>query len=346
LNILRALKLFEMSSKKFKALSLHDKFVDSFFFNKWRFKGFNGNRLSFFYHLLNCEIPRNNIIIGHINLLPIIIIFKLRKSKAKYSLITHGIEVWEKIGIITRLLIKYVDEFISVSEFTKNELAKNYCVNEEKIVVLKNSLSPEFTIPHNFIAPKYLVDRYNINDRKVVFLLSRISKNDRYKGYLNVIEAISKIKSDIPNILFIIGGKTEETELTVIKRKLVKLNLEDYVKIIGYVEENEVIDHYLIANVFAMPSKKEGFGIGFIEAAAAGISVIAGNEDGSKEALLNGELGRLINPDDITQLALEIKNAILNGVDKKELQNKVFENYSFNVFLSGLERILNVKNDV
>jgi glycosyltransferase involved in cell wall biosynthesis len=180
----------------------------------------------------------------------------------------------------------------------------------------------------------------------VVFLLSRISKEDRYKGYLNVIEAISKIKSDIPNIVFLIGGKTEESELTFIKRKIVKLNLEDYVKIIGYVEENEVIDHYLLSNVFAMPSIKEGFGIGFIEAAAAGISVIAGNEDGSKEALLNGELGRLINPNDVTQLTLEIKNAILNGVDKKKLQNKVFENYSFNVYLSGLERILNAKNDV
>jgi asparagine synthase (glutamine-hydrolysing) len=346
LNILRALKLFEMSSKKFKALSLHDKFVDSFFFNKWRFKGFNGNKLSFLYHLLNCEIPRNNIIIGHINLLPIIVIFKLRRSKAKYTLITHGIEVWGKGGIIIRLLMKYVDEFISVSEYTKNQLAKNYCVNEEKIIVLKNCLSPDFTFPHDFNAPKYLVDRYNINDRKVVFLLSRISKEDRYKGYLNVIEAISKIKSDIPNIVFLIGGKTEESELTFIKRKIVKLNLEDYVKIIGYVEENEVIDHYLLSNVFAMPSIKEGFGIGFIEAAAAGISVIAGNEDGSKEALLNGELGRLINPNDVTQLTLEIKNAILNGVDKKKLQNKVFENYSFNVYLSGLERILNAKNDV
>ena len=340
LNILRALKLFEMSSKKFRALSLHDKFVDSFFFNKWRFKGFNGNRLSFIYHLLNCEIPRNKIIIGHINLLPIIIIFKLRRSKAKFILITHGIEVWEKRGIILRLLMKYVNEFISVSEYTKNELAKIYGVNEEKIFVLKNSLSPDFTLPQDFNAPKYLLDRYNINDRKVVFLLSRITKEDRYKGYLNVIEAISKIKSDIPNVVFLIGGKTEEAEFAFLKRKIVKLNLEDYVKIIGYVEENEVIDHYLIANVFVMPSKKEGFGIGFIEAAAAGIPVIAGNEDGSKEALLNGELGRLVDPNDITQLTLEIKNAILNGVDKKELQNKVFENYSFNVYLSGLERIV------
>jgi glycosyltransferase involved in cell wall biosynthesis len=346
LNILRALKLFEMSANKFKAISLHDKSIDSFFFNKWRFKGFNGNKFSFIYYLFNCEIPRDKVILGHINLLPIIIIFKLRRSKAKFTLIAHGIEVWKHRGIIISFLIKYVDEFISVSEYTKNQIVKVHGVNEEKIFVLKNSLSPDFTLTKDFKAPKYLLDRYNINDRKVVFLLSRISKDDRYKGYINVIEAISKIKSDIPNIMFLIGGKTEETEFALLKRKIVELKLEDNVKILGYLEENEVIDHYLISNVFAMPSKKEGFGIGFIEAAAAGIPVIAGNEDGSKEALLNGELGRLVDPNNITQLVLEIKNAILKGVDKKELQNKVFENYSFNVYMCGLERILNFKSKV
>jgi asparagine synthase (glutamine-hydrolysing) len=233
LNILTALKFFEGSSKKFKAVSLHDKFVDSFFFNRWRFRGFNGNRLSFFYHLVNCEIPRDNIIIGHINLLPIIIIFKLRRSKAKYTLIIHGIEVWRKRGIIIKWLMKYVDEFISVSEHTKNEFIKNYCVNEEKIIVLKNSLSPDYTLRQDVYAPKYLLDRYNIHHKKVVFLLSRISKEDRYKGYLNVIQAISKIKSDIPNVVFVIGGKTEETELAFIKRIIMNLNLENYIKIIG-----------------------------------------------------------------------------------------------------------------
>ena len=45
-----------------------------------------------------------------------------------------------------------------------------------------------------------------------------------------------------------------------------------------------------------MPSMKEGFGIVFIEAMCIGLPVIAGNKDGSVDALCNGKLGILVDP--------------------------------------------------
>jgi glycosyltransferase involved in cell wall biosynthesis len=47
-----------------------------------------------------------------------------------------------------------------------------------------------------------------------------------------------------------------------------------------------------------MPSNGEGFGIVFLEAAASGLPVIAGNRDGSIDALAEGALGTLIDPED------------------------------------------------
>jgi len=50
--------------------------------------------------------------------------------------------------------------------------------------------------------------------------------------------------------------------------------------------------------VFAMPSTGEGFGIVFLEAMACGCPVLAGNCDGSADALADGKLGELVDPVD------------------------------------------------
>ena len=61
-----------------------------------------------------------------------------------------------------------------------------------------------------------------------------------------------------------------------------------------------------------MPSEKEGFGIVFIEAMFYGKPVIAGNKDGSVDALCNGELGLLVDPGSVTEIATAIKKMLVN----------------------------------
>ncbi len=82
----------------------------------------------------------------------------------------------------------------------------------------------------------------------------------------------------------------------------------------GYIPEEELNDHYNLCDVFAMPSKGEGFGIVFLEAMACGKPVLAGNKDGSVDALLGGKLGALVDPDDVAQIA-ETLIAILGATE-------------------------------
>jgi glycosyltransferase involved in cell wall biosynthesis len=76
---------------------------------------------------------------------------------------------------------------------------------------------------------------------------------------------------------------------------------------LGFIKEEELAQHFLLAGTYIMPSQNEGFGIVFIEAAFYGLNVVAGNMDGSKDALLNGQLGFLVNPNE----SREISQAIL-----------------------------------
>jgi glycosyltransferase involved in cell wall biosynthesis len=74
------------------------------------------------------------------------------------------------------------------------------------------------------------------------------------------------------------------------------------------------VDHYRMCDVFAMPSKGEGFGIVFLEALACGRPVIAGNCDGSRDAVLDGELGFLVDPDSPEAVAAALMDVLDESV--------------------------------
>ena len=62
-----------------------------------------------------------------------------------------------------------------------------------------------------------------------------------------------------------------------------------------------------------MPSRNEGFGIVFLEALACGRIVLAGNRDGSVDAVLDGELGVLVDPDDTKGIATSLIALLTEG---------------------------------
>ena len=79
-----------------------------------------------------------------------------------------------------------------------------------------------------------------------------------------------------------------------------------------------------------MPSTGEGFGIVFLEAAAAGLPVIGGNRDGSVDALADGRIGRLVDPssqDEIADAVVEALEGRGRG-DPAEVERFRFENFS------------------
>jgi glycosyltransferase involved in cell wall biosynthesis len=91
-----------------------------------------------------------------------------------------------------------------------------------------------------------------------------------------------------------------------------------------------------------MPSKGEGFGIVYLEAMACGKPCLGGNQDGALDALVQGELGVLVNPDDIDEIAQaliqilqgEYPNALLYQPER--LRQAVIEHFGFEIFQQQL----------
>lgn len=304
------------------------------------------NKFYFILNLfLNILIFKPNIIFcAHINFSPLCFFIK-KIFGLKYIIFTHGTEVWDIKNNLKLKSLKFSDKIISVSLYTKEKIQHQINFPEEKFFILPNVVDDKKFFPKD--KSSYLLERHNLSqDFKIIFTLCRLSSKEQYKGYDKVIEALPEIIKIFPNTKYILGGKGDQNEINRVRQLINKLNLKNTVILTGEIADNELNDYYNLCDVFIMPSKGEGFGIVFIEALACGKIVIAGNKDASKEAILNGELGILVDPDNI----IDIKNTILDIFNKKIdkrffnkyfLREKVLENFSYNKFEEKFKVLIN-----
>ena len=90
-----------------------------------------------------------------------------------------------------------------------------------------------------------------------------------------------------------------------------------------------------------MPSKKEGFGLVFIEAMFYGKPVIAGNRDGSVDALGNGDFGLLVNPNEVVEIAAAINQVFENQQAYIPNREKVLNRFGYKEYKDNWTKILN-----
>jgi phosphatidylinositol alpha-1,6-mannosyltransferase len=322
----------EKKIASFQALSMYDHLPDTNYVSNEDFIGYKGNRISFAISALKKGSSADTIIMSHINLLIFGWLIHKISPKKRIILFGHGIEVWDNLKKWKLKFIQDHCEIWAVSKFTALQLIKQN-VSKKNIKILNNCLDPHFKTPTLFSKPDELLNRYQLtNNQPVLFTLTRMSHQEQYKGYDRVIEAMVSLIKKHPNLHYILAGKADELEASRIKKLITKCNLQKHVTLTGFLPDDEINDHFLLSDVFVMPSKGEGFGISFIEAAACGCISIAGNIDGSVDALLQGELGKLVNPNDQTAITNAI-NEVLSLPDRTKtsqiLQEKCLKHFSF-----------------
>jgi phosphatidyl-myo-inositol dimannoside synthase len=324
----------------FSAAGMNDTICDENYINHKNFRSYHGSKINFVFKTILSSLFKDELVLGHINLAFIGVVFKFLRPFKKLTVICHGIEVFDEVSGMKKKVLQKADRLLAVSEFTRQKLILRQSVPAAKITVFHNTLDPYFQMPSVFIKPSYLQKRYGIRENeKIIFTLTRLSVSEGYKGYDKVIQVLKDIKS-AQSVKYLIAGKADKTEKANIESLIGKLGLKDQVILCGYIPEEEITDHYLLADVFIMPSKGEGFGIVYLEAMACGLPVIAGNKDGSVDALANGALGTLVDPDS----SESIKNAIemvLNCPTKKKPDIDVLlSKFSFKSYVQNLYSII------
>jgi len=297
-----------------KVFSVYDgaKEVDTKYMPASGFKGFGASRLWFIISALRQAASADTIIVSHINLLSVGFLAKMMFRKKKLVLFAHGIEVWRSLSGTRKKMLSKCDVILAVSHFTKNKLIENFNIPDQNITVLNNCLDPFLPLPHTQKDTAFMATYGLTKNNTVLFTLTRLSSKELYKGYDQVLLALQGLRKKYPEIKYIIAGKYDDTEKKRLDLIIENASLKDAVIFTGYVPDKELAALFSLADVYVMPSKKEGFGIVFIEAMYYGLPVIAGNKDGSADALHNGKLGMLVDCDNPAEIENAIEEVILN----------------------------------
>jgi glycosyltransferase involved in cell wall biosynthesis len=132
----------------------------------------------------------------------------------------------------------------------------------------------------------------------------------------------------LPNLRYLIVG--DGSDRPRLEAKARAHGLSDRIIFAGRIAETEKVAHYNLADVYVMPSHGEGFGIALIEAAACGIPVVGSSVDGSRDALLDGKLGRMVDPTKPDDLVMAIGAAI--RLRQRRARNQLVETFAVGRF--------------
>ncbi|MGV3660333.1 MAG: glycosyltransferase [Prosthecobacter sp.] len=239
------------------------------------------------------------VVTTHLHFLPALCWLKWLRG-VRVMTVLHGIEAWDLRGGPRVQALRRADHLLAVSRHTRQAVIDSYGIDPLKISVVPNTFdTARFELGPK---PEHLLRRYGLRaDQPVLLTVSRLALTERYKGHRQVLEALERVRRRFPDVCYLIVGTGDD--MPSLREAVEAGGLQSNVILAGHVPGEELADHYRLCDAFVMPSSREGFGIVFLETMACGKPVVAGNVDGSVDALEGGRLGRLVNPNDPGQIA-------------------------------------------
>ena len=171
-------------------------------------------------------------------------------------------------------------------------------VPREKIVVIYNGLDmTRFNLNGDAREALQRLDLETLRGRPVITMVANFEY--RVKDHPMLLRAAQRVKSEVPEAVFVIAG---EGELRAETEKLAsELGLNESCLFIGRCAS--VPDLLAASDVCVLSSQAEGFSNSILEYMAAGCAVVATNVGGASEAIVEGETGYLVNAGDDRAMA-------------------------------------------
>lgn len=214
----------------------------------------------------------------------------------------------QKASIIE--MFKKCDRIVVLTEDWKNYF--NKLANPSKITIIYNGVKKnnekrqEFN--HNFC------------------FIGRLVKE---KGVYELVEAFSIVRQKYPDIKLLIAG--DGPELNNIKSLIAELSLNNSIKLLGWLQKNDLENIYRECTFFVLPSYFEAFPMSVIEAMSYGCVVIASNVGGISTIIDGERNGVLIKPKNSSVLS-NVMISILDNIKKQKIISRVSAEDAINKF--------------
>lgn len=233
----------------------------------------------------------------------------------------HGLPMETEIGFKRKIL--FVTEKISctlahhvlaVSNSLASKLRDYHMCQEQKLSVLADGTAcgidlNRFTVTDMILEKsRDIRKRHQISDNDIVVgFVGRLVPD---KGIHILVKSFVQLYDAYPNMrLVIVGG--DDLLRGQLSEEITSI-LSSHPGIINVGFTNDIEPYYVAMDMLVLPTRREGFPYTVLEAAAMGIPVIATKVTGCVDAVIDGETGMLIPPDDVIALNNAIKRFIMS----------------------------------
>jgi glycosyltransferase involved in cell wall biosynthesis len=261
-------------------------------------------------------------VVMHTCIAPPAMLLRAARMTGPYVLVLHGIEAWGRMTPAVRAAAAGARCIVATTWHTARTFSKENGIPEERFAVIPLAIGES----RSTAAPKASAGELR------VLTAGRLASEDSYKGYDMLISSIRRAReAGAPVRLRVIGAGDDMDRLRAHARSL---DLErEGVEFLGAVSDTQLRQELTDCDVFALPSKGEGFGIVYLEAMSMARPCIAGNHGGPPEIIDDGTDGYLVEHGDVDQLASRLVTLYCEPELRREMgakaAAKVKERYLF-----------------
>jgi phosphatidyl-myo-inositol dimannoside synthase len=280
------------------------------------------------------------VLAAHTNLGPIVRAMNLLAPRMKSIICTHGIEVWEPLPSLRRRALRHATLVLAPSRATADFLISLQGVQPDRVRVLPWGLDPDFEKkmggdPTAALPPDFPSGR-------VILTVGRWLATERYKGMDTLIRTMPRLLMHWPNLqLVMVGAGDDRGWLENMARDS---GVRSHVHFLSGLTYSQLSACYAKAEIFALPSRGEGFGFVYLEAMARSKPVIGGAHGGAPEVIQDGVTGYVVQHGDAVQLATSIDTLLSNPELARQMgargRARVDNEFRFAVFAKAFKKIL------
>ena len=308
---------------------------------EFEFEGFGRSKSRFTLEAL--KLARNGtrlVVAAHPNLAVPASAMRAKARGFQLVVMSHGVEVWKLLSRLRRASLLAADRVLAPSRYTAEKLHEVQGLPMERIRVLNWGLDPAFFEMVGNADTLPLPDP--IPQARYLLAVGRWSSAERYKGFDTLIQALPQLQRVAPDLHLVLAGDGDDRP--ALERLAESVGVRQRTHFVTGLTRAQLVATYRHAELFALPSSGEGFGMVFLEAMALGIPVVGGNHGGILDIIDDGVTGFLVSHGDVTQLAkragLLLTNPSLADDIARRGRERVLQHFRFENFEAGFREVL------
>jgi len=220
----------------------------------------------------------------------------------------------------TAYSVKNAKKVLTISDSSRDDIIKAYKVRNENVITIYPGIKNLTTLEPHVFGMNQLKSKYHISDQFILF----VGTLQPRKNIVRLIEAFSKLGNREQGTgnsnlnLVIIGRRGWQYEEILAAPK--KFGVEDTVKFLENVPDEDLEVFYQHAICYVLPSLYEGFGLPVVEAMQRGCPVITSNVSSLPEA--GGDAALYVDPENVDDIADKIQKVVSDKKLREELIEK------------------------